>query len=100
LALCFDSDSQLALFNLQDGTPLTISDGSIPFTRAHGQAVSERYLTALEGNGREDSNGTTEEWGTGGFMYTASVATDMLRISEKLGQEKVQYAGFVSGNSI
>lgn len=100
LALCFDSDSQLALFDLQDGTPLNISDGSIPFARAHAQVVSERCLSALGGNGREDSNGTAMEWGPGRFMDTASVATDMLRISEKLGQEKVQYAGFVSDNSV
>jgi hypothetical protein len=29
-------------------------------------------------------------------MDTASVATDLLRIVEKLGQEKIQFAGFVS----
>jgi len=32
--------------------------------------------------------GRPEEWGIGRFMDTASVATDMLRIVEKLGQEK------------
>jgi hypothetical protein len=79
---------------------LNISDGSILFARAHERVVSERCLSTLGGNGREDPNGTAEEWGPGRFIDTASVATDMLRISEKLGQEKVQYAGFVRGSSI
>jgi pimeloyl-ACP methyl ester carboxylesterase len=95
LALCFDSDSQLAVWNLQDVTSLNASDGSIPFARAHENVVGERCLSALGGNGKEDLNGTAEEWGLGRFMDTASVATDVLRIVEKLGQEKLQFAGFV-----
>jgi hypothetical protein len=96
LAICFDSDSQLAVFNLQDVTSLNTSDGSIPFARAHERVVGERCLSALGGDGNESLSGTAEEWGIGRFMDTASVATDMLQIVNKLGQEKLQYAGFVS----
>jgi len=95
LALCFDSDSELAIWNLQDITALNTSDSSIPFARAHDRVVGERCLRALGGTGNENMNGTAEEWGSGRFMDTASVATDMLQIVEKLGQEKLQYAGFV-----
>ena len=44
----------------------------------------------------DNIDGTIGNLGIGRFMGTASVATDMLRISEKLGQEKLQYWGFVS----
>jgi hypothetical protein len=100
LALCFDSDSELAIWNLQDVTALNTSDSSIPFARAHDRVVGERCLRALGGTGNEDMNGTAEEWGSGRFMDTASVATDMLQIVEKLGQEKLQYAGFVSAITV
>jgi len=100
LALCFDSDSQLEVWNIQDVLSLNVSDNSIPFARARENVVGERCLSALGGNGKEDLNGTAEEWGIGRFMDTASVATDMLRIVEKLGQEKLQFAGFVSDSCL
>ena len=78
LALCFDSDSELAIWNLQDIRALNTSDSSIPFARAHDRVVGERCLRALGGTGNENMNGTAEEWGSGRFMDTASVATDML----------------------
>jgi pimeloyl-ACP methyl ester carboxylesterase len=53
---------------------------------------------AIGGNGEYDVNGTAEEWGIGRFMSTASVATDMLRITEKLGQKKLKYWGFSYGS--
>jgi pimeloyl-ACP methyl ester carboxylesterase len=99
LALCFDSDSQLAVWNLQDVRSLNVSDNSIPFARAYDNVVGMRCLRALGGNGSNNLNATAEEWGPGRYMDTASVATDMLRIAEKLGQEKVQYLGSVSVDS-
>ncbi|KAM5533027.1 hypothetical protein V8D89_013295 [Ganoderma adspersum] len=41
--------------------------------------------------------GSSTEGDIAQFMGTASVATDMLKITEKLGQEKVQYWGFSYG---
>lgn len=95
LALCFDSDLQFAVWDLQDVRSLNTSDDSIPFARAHERVVGERCWRALGGNKNEDVNATAEEWGPGRFMDTASAATDMLRISEKIGQDKVQYFGSV-----
>lgn len=95
LALCFNLESQFAIWNLQDVRSLNVSDGSIPFARAYERVVGERCWNALGGNGSEDMNGTAEEWGPGRFMDTASTATDMLRISEKLGQDEVQFLGSV-----
>jgi pimeloyl-ACP methyl ester carboxylesterase len=95
LALCFESDSQFDVWNLQDVPSLNINDGSIPFAKARDRVVGQRCLGALGGNGSQDPHGTTGEWGPGRFMDTASVATDMLRIVEKLGQDRLQYAGLV-----
>lgn len=49
----------------------------------------------MAGSGKEHVNGTTAEWGPARFMGTASVAADMLRIVQKLGQDKLQYWGLV-----
>ena len=59
------------------------------------------------GEGREGCSGWRQcsercaervggEEGIARFMGTASVARDMLEIAQKMGQEKVQYWGFVS----
>lgn len=100
LARCFQSDSQFAVWRLQDVVSLNQSDNSIPLARAREHVVGERCLRALGGNGREDIGGTVYDWGLGRFMDTGSVATDMLRISEKLGQGKLQYFGAVSDMSL
>jgi hypothetical protein len=95
-AQCFKSDTQFKIWNLQDGPLLNTTDDSIPFARSREKLVGELCLTAIGGTGNEDLNGTAEEWGPGRFMGTPDVATDMLHIVEKLGQEKLQYWGFVS----
>lgn len=95
-AQCFKSTSQLEIWKLQDGPLLNSTGNSISMARAREIAMAELCAKALGGSGKEDLNSTAEEWGPGRFMSTASVATDMLRIVEKLGQEKLQYWGFVS----
>lgn len=95
-ALCFRSESEFELWSAQDVLYLNASDNSIPLARARDSVVGERCLRALGGNGSEDIRGTAHEWGPGRFMETGSVATDMLRITEKLGQAKLQYFGIVS----
>jgi pimeloyl-ACP methyl ester carboxylesterase len=100
LALCFQSDSQVAIWYLNEVASLNQSDNSVPLARARALVLGERCLHALGGNGNEDIGGTVHEWGPGRFMDTGSVATDMLRITEKLGQEKLQYFGAVSDKSL
>lgn len=95
-AQCFATDSQLKIWNLQDGPVVNLSDGSVAIARTREKVIGEICAKTIGGNGKEDLNGTAEEWGPGRFMSTASVATDMLRIVEKLGQDKLQYWGFVS----
>ncbi|KII90370.1 hypothetical protein PLICRDRAFT_696949 [Plicaturopsis crispa FD-325 SS-3] len=94
---CFDSRSQYDILVSQAG-PLSFNDTSIPLERSRQKLVGQRCLQELGGNGKEDPNGTAEEWGPARFMSTASVATDMLHIVEKLGQEKLQYWGFSYGS--
>lgn len=94
-AQCFSSNAQYKIWDL-DEPLLNATDHSIPLARSREQVVSELCLKAIGGNEKEQLNGTAEEWGVGRFMDTASVATDMLHIVEKLGQERLQYWGFVS----
>ncbi|EJD50923.1 alpha/beta-hydrolase [Auricularia subglabra TFB-10046 SS5] len=72
-------------------------DGSINMARARDQLRAAACAATLGGNGTETLDGTVEEWGSGRFMDTASVATDMLTIVEKLGEEKLQYYGISYG---
>lgn len=96
---CFDSESQFKIWTLQAGDRfLNLSDGSVEMARAKERVVGQRCLNALGGNGREET-GTVKDWGAGRFMSTASVATDMLKIVEKLGQEKLLYWGFVCNST-
>jgi hypothetical protein len=83
------------IWDLQDGPLLNVTDESIPLAQSRQKAMAELCLKAMGGNGKEELNGKAEEWGPGRFMTTTSVATDMLRIVEKLGQGKLQYWGFV-----
>ncbi|KAH9840062.1 alpha/beta-hydrolase [Rhodofomes roseus] len=98
-AQCFDSDSQYKIWTLQAGhQALNLSDGSVPIARGREIALGRKCEEALGGVGKEDANGTAEEWGPGRFMSTPSVATDMLQIIEKLGEEKLKYWGFSYGS--
>ncbi|KZT09845.1 alpha/beta-hydrolase [Laetiporus sulphureus 93-53] len=98
-AQCFDSESQYQIWSLQDGdTVLSLNDSSVPLARARESVVGQLCEKAIGGTGKEEANGTAEEWGPGRFMSTASVATDMLEIIERLGEESLKYWGFSYGS--
>ncbi|KAL6299866.1 alpha/beta-hydrolase [Sparassis latifolia] len=98
VAQCFASEAEYQIWNLQGGGLLHPDGVSVPLARAREQVVGQRCAQALGGSGIEDAAGSLKEWGGGRFMSTPSVATDMLRITEKLGQEKLQYWGFSYGS--
>jgi pimeloyl-ACP methyl ester carboxylesterase len=96
---CFDTESQKAIWELQKSSfifGLNATDGSIPYVKARENLLGQKCAQVLGGMGVEDRSGNASEWGAGRFMSTASVATDMLRITEKMGFEKLQYIGYVS----
>ncbi|KII82730.1 hypothetical protein PLICRDRAFT_350772 [Plicaturopsis crispa FD-325 SS-3] len=97
LAQCFETESELQTFAQRTPVLVNASDDSIPYSKAQDDAVAQLCQRKLGGNGSENANGTVEEWGGGRFMDTASVATDMLRIIEKLGQDKLHYFGVSYG---
>ncbi|KZW01575.1 alpha/beta-hydrolase [Exidia glandulosa HHB12029] len=97
LAQCFDTPEESDAWLLQEIPVLRVEDGSIPLCRARDEVLSSLCAAKLGGTGREDVNGSAEEWGPGRFMDTASVATDMLNIVEKLGQDKLHYYGVSYG---
>lgn len=95
-ASCFESESQEKLWAIQDGPLLNTSDTSIPLARSRQRVLSDLCHRAMGTDVKDNMDGTIGNLRIGRFMGTASVATDMLHISEKLGQEKLQYWGFVS----
>lgn len=86
LAWCFNSDSERAIWSTQEGHQLlNASDGSVGLFYARAKLIGERCEKRIGG-----------EWSIGRFVSTPNVARDMLEISQMLGQDKLQYWGFVS----
>ena len=84
---CFTTPTERDIWNTQAGYRIldASDDGLLNLYIARAQVVGGRCAaaSALLGD-------------IGQYMSTASVATDMLNIVEKLGQDKLQYWGFVS----
>lgn len=97
LARCFASPEESDAWHLSDVKILRLHDDSIREARSRDQTLSAVCESALGGNGKEEPAASAEDWGIGRFMDSASVATDMLRIVEKLGQDKLQYYGLSYG---
>ncbi|TFY68086.1 hypothetical protein EVJ58_g1231 [Rhodofomes roseus] len=96
---CYESEAQYQIWTQSiRNTWVNLTEGATPLMVAREDAVGQLCENKIGGSGREDVNGTAEEWGAGRFVSSASVATDMLKITEKLGQEKLKYWGFSYGS--
>ncbi len=85
-AVCLETELKRDIWNSQEGHGfLNASDSSLGMF--HAQALADRCEYKLRG-----------KWGIRCFVSTAYVARDMLEISHKLGQDQIQYWGFVSAN--
>lgn len=94
LARCFQSDFHQHLFDLQARRRLlNLADDSVFEARGWEQLIAQKCLETLGTNNSDESH---EALAPGRFMSSASVATDMLRIIEKLGQDRLHYWGYVS----
>ncbi|EJD51018.1 alpha/beta-hydrolase [Auricularia subglabra TFB-10046 SS5] len=88
LAQCFSSAEEAHTWALMDVKVLRTSGGSVQLAQAQDDVIGELCARALG------------EWGIGRFMDTATIATDMLHIVEKLGQDKLQYYGISYGTAL
>jgi pimeloyl-ACP methyl ester carboxylesterase len=96
---CYATESQQRIWQLQQGSfivGLNATDGSIPYEKARENALGQKCAQYIGGSDVGNYKGNTSEWAAGRFMSTASVATDMLHITQKMGFEKLQYIGYVS----
>jgi pimeloyl-ACP methyl ester carboxylesterase len=75
-------------------------DGSIAWELARSKILGQKCLAALGGSGSESPGGSVQDWGAGRFMTSTSVATDMLRMTQLLGREKLQYWGISYGTAL
>ncbi|KZT66834.1 alpha/beta-hydrolase [Daedalea quercina L-15889] len=96
---CYDSEAQYQIW-MQSirNTWVNLTEGAAPLMVAREDAVGQLCKRKIGGNGREYANGTAEEWGPGRFVSSAGVTTDMLHITEKLGEDKLKYWGFSYGS--
>ena len=97
LARCFETDFHQHLFELQARRrPLSLADDSVVEARGWEQLIAQKCWETL---GVKRSDEPHESLAPGRFMSSASVATDMLRIIGKLGQDHLHYWGYVSHTS-
>ncbi|KZV95747.1 hypothetical protein EXIGLDRAFT_765947, partial [Exidia glandulosa HHB12029] len=89
---CFEPE-EWDEFIQTDALVMRTDDNSIAYARARDEIIANKCKAALGGNGQEQAGTSVEEWGGGRFMDSASTATDMLRIVQALGQEKLNYWG-------
>ena len=85
-ASCFETPSQRAIWATQEGHQLVdASDEALGIVHARAQVRAELCKERVGG-----------EWGIGRFATTPYVARDMLEMSQLMGQDQLQYWGFVS----
>lgn len=95
-AQCFESDVHHQILGLRARQKLiSLADDSVAEARAWEQLIAQKCMDTLGGHST-DASGETPAPDGGRFMSSASVATDMLRITDKLGQDRLHYWGFVS----
>ena len=98
---CFASASQRGIWGAQEGERLltlgrNASALDVGEVGGDEEGTLGLYLARAEVEGARCEAAIGGEGGIARFMSTASVARDMLEISERLGQDKLYYWGFVS----